>query len=92
MHAKAIKTLNSIQLTAVKDGQEVYFKSENGLAKDKCHKTTKAFINAIGKMGYEYANKAACDLESTRDSDAMFRDQIISNAFIDALPNFKDIQ
>ena len=92
VHAKAIKTLNSIQLTAIKDGQEVYFKSENVLAKDKCHKTTKAFIDAIGKMGYEYANKACSDLESTRDSDSTFKDQIISNASIDALPSIVDLQ
>jgi hypothetical protein len=92
VHAKAIKTLNSIQLTAIKDGQEVYFKSENVLAKDKCHKTTKAFIDAIGALGYEYAQKAIGDLKSERDSDAMFKDQIISNASIDALPSIMDLQ
>ena len=58
---------------------------------DKSHKTTKSFIDAIGKIGYEYAIKATSDLQSTRESDVYFKNQIINNASIDALPYVEDI-
>ena len=91
VHAKAIQALNSIQLTAVKDGKEIYFKTESILSKDKDHTTTKSFIDAIGKIGYEYAIKATSDLESTRESDVYFKNQIINNASIDSVPCVEEI-
>ena len=91
IHAKAIKTLNHIQPTAVKEGEDIYFKSENILSKDSDDTTTKAFINAIGKMGYEYAQKASKDLESKRESDTSFQNEILENAKRGALPGIQDI-
>ena len=73
IHAKAINKLNHIQPTAIKNGEDVYFKSEDILSKDVGHKTTTAFIDAIGKMGYNYAQKAITDLQSNRPSDSHFK-------------------
>jgi hypothetical protein len=91
VHAKAIKTLNHIQPTALKNGEDIYYKTENVLSKDNNHKTTKAFIDAIGKMGYEYAQKASCDLKSQRPSDHDFKEEILENASINAVPALEDI-
>ena len=79
IHAKAIKTLNHIQPTAVKEGEDVYFKTDDVLSKDNNHKTTKAFIDAISKMGYEYAQKASGDLKSVRESDTGFKKEILEH-------------
>ena len=87
IHAKAIKTLNHIQPTAVKEGEDVYFKTDDVLSKDNDHKTTKAFIDAISKMGYEYAQKASGDLKSDRESDTGFKKEILENASTNSIPN-----
>jgi TolA-binding protein len=91
IHAKAIKTLNCIKLTAIKEGEDVFFKTENILAKDNDNTTTRAFIDAIGKMGYEYAQKAIHDLKSERESDICFQNDILENATKNALPDTQEI-
>lgn len=91
IHAKAIKTLNCIKPTAIKEGEDIYFKNEDILAKDTDYTTTKAFIDAIGKLGYEYAQKALDDLRSQRESDQMFKKESLSNATKDAIPQLNDI-
>ena len=77
--------------TAVQDGEQVFYKDNDIMSKDICHKTTKAFIDAIGKMGYEYAQKASCDLKSQRPSDHDFKEEILENASINAVPALEDI-
>jgi len=91
IHAKAINKLNHIQPTALKNGEDIYFKNDNILAKDTDNTTTKAFIDAIGKLGYEYAQKALDDLRSQRESDQMFKKESLSNATKDAIPQLNDI-
>ena len=91
IHAKAINKLNHIQPTALKNGEDIYFKNDNILAKDTDNTTTKAFIDAIGKLGYEYAQKASCDLKSQRPSDHDFKEEILENASINAVPALEDI-
>jgi flagellar motor protein MotB len=91
IHAKAVKTLNSIQPTAVQEGETVFFKSDNVLSKDTNFTTTRAFIDAIRELGYEYAQKASEDLKSERESDRLFKKEILLNANKNAIPNLNDI-
>ena len=83
--------LNQIQPTALKNGEDIYFKNEDIWSKDTDNTTTKAFIDAIGKLGYEYAQKALDDLKSQRESDQMFKKELLSNATKDAIPQLNDI-
>lgn len=91
VHAKAIKLMNSIKPTAIQEGEDVFFKTENVLAKDTNNVTTKAFIEAIGTLGYEYAQKASNDLKSERESDMCFKEEVLSNAKKNAIPMLHDI-
>ena len=91
VHAKAIKLMNSIKPTAIQEGEDVFFKTENVLAKDTNNVTTKAFIEAIGTLGYEYAQKASNDLKSERESDMCFKAEVLSNAKKNAIPMLHDI-
>ena len=42
-------------------------------------------------MGYEYAQKASKALESKRESDTSFQNEILENAKRGALPGIQDI-
>ena len=83
--------MNSIKPTAIQEGEDVFFKTENVLAKDTNNVTTKAFIEAIGTLGYEYAQKASNDLKSERESDTCFKKEVLSNAEKNAIPMLHDI-
>ncbi len=91
VHAKAVRKLNTIKPTAIEENGNVFFKKENVLAKDVAHTTTKAFINAIGSVGYEYAQKASKDLESNRETDAFFQREVLQNAKRNSIPTFNDL-
>ena len=73
MHAKAVQKINTIKPTAVEEGGDIFYKTENVLSKDTADVTTKAFIDAIGALGYEYA-QAIGDLNSERETDRGFQD------------------
>lgn len=91
VHAKAVKTLNSIQPTAVEEEGNIFYKSENVLSKDTSHTTTRAFIDAFGSVGYGYAKKAKNDLESSRESDKLFQKEVLHNAEQNAIPRWDEI-
>lgn len=92
IHAKAVKTLNSIHPTAVKEGEVIFFKSQNVLSKDTNYITTKAFIDAFSRLGYQYAKKACDDLKSRRESDILFQTEMLKNATKNAIPRLNEIE
>ena len=91
IHAKAVQKINTIKPTAVEEGGDIFYKTENVLSKDTAHVTTKAFIDAIGALGYEYAQKAIGDLKSERETDRLFKDEVLQNAKKDSIPKFNDM-
>ena len=72
--------------TAVQDGEQVFYKDNDIMSKDICHKTTKAFIEAIANSGYEYAMKARKDLTRNLESDSDFKKQVLENASCKCIP------
>ena len=91
VHCKAVKQLNIVHPTAVKDGDQIFYKNTDILSKDVNHETTKAFIEAIANSGYEYAQKAKKDLSMTLESDVEFKKQVLENASRDSIPNVTEI-
>jgi predicted RNase H-like nuclease (RuvC/YqgF family) len=87
VHCKAVRQLNCIQPTAIQDAGTVFFKKDDVLLKDGNHETTKAFIEVMAKTGYSYAQKADKDLKSTRESDNLFKKELLENACKEALPD-----
>jgi predicted RNase H-like nuclease (RuvC/YqgF family) len=87
VHCKAVRQLNCIQPTAIQDAGTVFFKKDDVLLKDGNHETTKAFIEVMAKTGYSYAQKADKDLKSTRESDNLFKQELLENACKEALPD-----
>ena len=82
-HAKA-DALNHIQPTAVKEGEDVYFKTDDVLSKDNDHKTT-AFIDAISKMVMNMLERSG-DLKSVREP-ILFQERNLENASTNSIPN-----
>lgn len=91
VHCKAVKELNMVHPTAVKDGEQIFYKSDDIMIKDTNHATTKAFIEAIANSGYEYAKKARKDLSATRESDVDFKEQVLENASSNSIPVITEI-
>ena len=91
VHAKAVQKINTIKPTAVEEGGDIFYKTENVLSKDNAHITTKAFIDAIGALGYEYAQKAIGDLKSERECDKPFQNEVLNHAANNSLPNIDDV-
>ena len=91
VHAKAVQKINTIKPTAVEEGGDIFYKTENVLSKDNGHITTKAFIDAIGALGYEYAQKAIGDLKSERECDKPFQHEVLNHAANNSLPNIDDV-
>ena len=92
VHAKAVQKINTIKPTAVEEGGDIFYKTENVLSKDTADVTTKAFIDAIGALGYEYARKAIGDLNSERETDRGFQDEVLQNAKKDSIPKFNGVR
>ena len=90
-HCRAVRKLNQIQPTAVEEGESVYFKRGETLAKDCSNETTKEFINVFSQNGYDYARKASKDLESVRESDKIYQKEMLNHARKDAFPGIKDV-
>ena len=90
-HSRAVRKLNQIQPTAVEEGESVYFKRGETLAKDCSNETTKEFINVFSLNGYDYAKKASKDLESVRESDKIYQKEMLNYARKDAFPGIKDV-
>jgi hypothetical protein len=90
-HSRAVRKLNQIQPTAVEEGESVYFKRGETLAKDCSNETTKEFINVFSLNGYDYARKASKDLESVRESDKIYQKEMLNYARKDAFPGIKDV-
>jgi len=87
VHCKAVRQLNCIQPTAVENSGTIFFKKDDVLLKDCNHETTKAFIEVMAKTGYSYAQKANTDLKSIRESDDLFKQELLNNACKEALLN-----
>ena len=80
VHCKAVKKLNEIQPTVVKDDEKLFYKKGDVLTRGSGEEATKEFIDVIANSGYEYAQKASNDLKSRRDSDKDFQRGILKNA------------
>ena len=91
VHCKAVNKFNEIQPTAVQDGDAVFYKNGQILAKDTVDCATKEFINCFSLNGYHYAQKAYKDLESTRPSDRQFQTDVLKSAKQGAFPKFQDM-
>jgi hypothetical protein len=87
VHCKAVKQLNMVHPTAIKNGEQVFYKENDIMSKDVNHETTKAFIEAIANSGYEYAQKAKKDLNASLESDIDFKKQVLENASRDCIPD-----
>ena len=86
VHCKAVNKLNQIQPTAIQDGEMIYFKNDEILAKDTDDSAAKEFINCFSINGYEYAQKASHDLQSTRESDNYFKAEVLNRIRQGAYP------
>ena len=80
IHCKAVKKLNEIQPTVVKDDEKLFYKKGDVLTRGSGEEATKEFIDVIANSGYEYAQKASKDLKSRRESDKDFQRDILENA------------
>ena len=80
VHCKAVKKLNEIQPTVVKDDEKLFYKKGDVLTRGSGEEATKEFIDVIANSGYEYAQKASKDLKSRRESDKDFKRSILKNA------------
>ena len=83
VHCKAVRKLNEIQPTAVKDEDMVFYKHGDVVTRGSAVQATTDFIDVFANSGYEYAQKASKDLKSTRDSDKSFQNDILKNAYCD---------
>ena len=83
VHCKAVRKLNEIQPTAVKDEDMVFYKHGDVVTRGSAVQATTEFIDVFANSGYEYAQKASKDLKSTRDSDKSFQSDILKNAYCD---------
>lgn len=86
IHRKAVRKLNEIQPTAVKDEEFIFYKQGDIITKadnKQIDKVTEEFIDVFANSGYEYAQKASKDLKSKRDSDKTFQNDLLQNARID---------
>ena len=91
VHCKAVRKLNEIQPTAVKDKEKVFYKEGDVITKFKKDEATKSFIDVFANSGYEYAQKASNDLKSIRESDEHFKKEILQHASRDILQNIEEI-
>ena len=80
VHCKAVKKLNEIQPTVVKDDEKLFYKKGDVLTRGSGEEATKEFIDVIANSGYEYAQKASKDLKSRRESDKDFQRGILTSA------------
>ena len=86
IHRKAVRKLNEIQPTAVKDEEVIFYKQGDIITKadnKQIDKVTEEFIDVFANSGYEYAQKASKDLKSKRASDKTFQNDLLKNARID---------
>lgn len=86
VHRKAVRKLNEIQPTAVKDEETIFYKQGDVITKadnKQIDKVTEEFIDVFANSGYEYAQKASKDLKSKRESDKTFQSDLLRNARID---------
>ena len=90
-HCRAVRKLNEIQPTAVKDQEKIFCKYGDVLKKADKMDTTEEFINVIANSGFEYAQKASRDLKSNRESDQPFKQTILTNASCDHIQNIQEI-
>ena len=91
VHCKAVRKLNEIQPTAVKDKEKVFYKEGDVITKFKKDEATKKFIDVFANSGYEYAQKASNDLKSIRESDEHFKKEILQHASRDILQNIEEM-
>ena len=91
IHCKAVRKLNEIQPTAVKDEEKLFCKDGDVIIKADNVDTTTELINVIANSGFEYAQKASVDLKSKRESDQPFKQTILQNASCDILQNIQEI-
>ena len=91
VHCKAVRKLNEIQPTTVKDDEKLFCKDGDVIAKADNMDTTKEFINVMANSGFEYAQKASVDLKSKRESDQPFLETILKNASCDTIQNLQEI-
>ncbi len=92
VHCKAVKKLNEIQPTVVKDDEKLFYKKGDVLTRGSGEEATKEFIDVIANSGYEYAQKASNDLKSRRESDKDFQRSILKSAACHAsIQNVTDI-
>ena len=91
VHCKAVRKLNEIQPTTVKDEEKLFCKDGDVITKADNMDTTKEFINVMANSGFEYAQKASVDLKSKRESDQPFLETILKNASCDTIQNLQEI-
>jgi len=91
IHCKAVRKLNEIQPTAVKDEEKLFCKDGDVITKADNIDTTKKFIHVMANSGFEYAQKASIDLKSKRESDQPFKQTILQNASCDMLQNIQEL-
>ena len=91
IHCKAVRKLNEIQPTTVKDEEKLFCKDGDVIIKADYIDTTKEFIDVIANSGFEYAQKASVDLKSKRESDQPFKRTILQNASCDTIHNIQEI-
>ena len=91
VHCKAVRKLNEIQPTTVKDEDKLFCKDGDIVTKADNMDTTKQFINVIANSGFEYAQKASIDLKSKRESDKPFKEVILKNASCDTIQNIQEV-
>jgi cell division protein FtsB len=91
VHCKAVRKLNEIQPTTVKDEEKLFCKDGDVITKADNMDTTKQFINVMANSGFEYAQKASVDLKSKRESDQPFLETILKNASCDTIQNLQEI-
>ena len=90
VHCKAIKELNSIQPTAIRDDDKLYVKQGDILSKETDNNVSRAFIDVIADNGYEYAQHARDELCDKKSYDE-WKKNIIVNAGKDAFPSMQEV-
>ncbi len=91
IHCKAVRKLNEIQPTTVKDEEKLFCKDGDVITRTDNVDTTKEFINVMANSGFEYAQKASNDLKSKRESDQPFKETILQNASCGTLQDIQEI-
>ena len=91
VHCKAVRKLNEIQPTAVKDEEKIFCKYGDVVTRADNIDTTTEFIKVMANSGFEYAQKASKDLKSKRLSDQPFKETILQNASCDTIQNIKEL-